>query len=179
MNFIISLVYAPLVFFSLKSFDIKIVSLSIFFISLIWFLYSIKKDRKESYFPLIYILFAIFTFYMENFILLKILPTVLSFFICILMFISYKSNESIILHFIEKFTNFNINENEKAYIHKSTIFWILISLINTIIHLIIFFIPNINFWIYYTSIGWYILFILAGFIQYIHRKYFFLKKLNV
>ena len=86
-----------------------------------------------------------------------------------------KIPKSIILYFAKKFSKEEISEKEKEYIHKSTLFWVIISCINIFIHLQIFQNENINFWIFYSSFGWYFLFIFAGIIQYLHHKFIFLK----
>jgi uncharacterized membrane protein len=84
-----------------------------------------------------------------------------------------------ILYFAKKISKVEISEAEKEYIHKSTVFWILISSINILTHLIIFLDNSETFWLFYSSIGWYLLFGFAGIFQYLHRKFIFLKRENV
>lgn len=174
MNILISLLYAPLVFLSLRYFDIKIVSILIFTISSIWFFFSMKKGIKEALYPLLYIIISVFSYFLEAFIVLKVLPLLLSTLITALIFVSYINKKSIILYFAKKFTKREIEKKEEEYIQKSTLFWGFISLINVLIHLQIFVESNIDFWIYYSSFGWYFLFLIAGIIQFLHRKFIFL-----
>jgi len=176
MNFLISLIYAPLVVLSLKYFDIKFVSIFIFIFSLIWFAILFNKNKKETIFPIVYLLIAIFAFFMQDFILLKSTPVVISSLVTIIFLLSYLRKKSILLYFIDKFSKKIIPSQEKEYIHKSTLFWVIISFVNTLIHLKIFFGNNIEFWIYYSSFGWYAIFIIAGIVQFLHRKFIFLKR---
>ena len=175
MNIIISLVYAPLVFFSLRYFDIQTISIVLFISSFFWFLYTLKKSFKESLYPLLYICLAICTFLFKEFLVLKAMPLILSFIFTIIIFITYLNKKSIVVYFAKKFSKKEISKKEKEYIHKSTLFWIIISCINIYIHSLIFQSKDINSWIFYSSIGWYLLFAFAGIIQYLHRKFIFLK----
>jgi len=178
MNLIISLLYAPIVFISLKYFDITKVSLVIFCLSTLWFIMVFKRGYKEYLYPLLYICISILAFFLKEFLLLKTIPFLISSFITAIMFISYINKTSIILFFAKKFSKKEFSKKEEEYIHKSTLFWFFTSLINAIIHLIIFFDTNMDYWIYYSSIGWYFVFIFAGVLQFLHRKFIFLKDSN-
>lgn len=179
MNILISILYAPLVFMSLRYFDIKITAISIFFVTLIWLFFSLKKGFKESLYPITYILIALLAFIFEDFIVLKILPMLISAVISSIILISYLNKTSIILYFAKKFSKKEISIQEQAYIQRSSLFWFFIGLINTLTHLYIFLDDNINFWIFYSSIGWYSLFIGAGILQFLHRKFIFLRSCDV
>ena len=179
MNFLFSLLYAPIVFFSLRYFDIKVVSSVVFLVSSLWFV--MQKDKKElsSLFPLFYMLIAVVTFFSEKFFVLKMMPLMISLFFTFFILLSYLKGQSIILYFAEKFSKHKISENEKAYIHHSTLFWFFVSVLNTLIHLMIFLDSNLNIWLYYSSFGWYFLFIFAGILQFLHRQFVFLRRENV
>jgi uncharacterized membrane protein len=177
MNFLFSLLYAPLVFLSLRYFDIKIVSIVLFVVSTLWFLLLEDKKKLSTLFPLFYMLVAIITYFLKDFLVLKIIPILISSLFSLLILFSYLERRSIILYFAEKNFKTPILEKEKEYIHKSTLFWFMLSMINTAIHLIIFLDTNLSFWLYYSSFGWYFLFVAAGAIQFLHRRYIFFRKI--
>ena len=179
MNFLFSLLYAPVVFFALRYFDIKIVSIVIFLMASAWFMVLKNKKELSTLLPLFYILIALISFFSEKFFVLKLMPLFISSFFSLFILLSYFKRRSIILYFAEKFSKESISEKEKEYIHQSTLFWFFASLINTLIHLLIFLDSNLSIWLYYSSFGWYFLFILAGIIQFLHRKYIFLGRENV
>ncbi|PLY05916.1 MAG: hypothetical protein C0625_11310 [Arcobacter sp.] len=178
MNLIISLLYAPLVFLSLRYFDITNVAICIFILSTIWFILVFKKGYKELLYPSLYIVISLFTFFLKDFLLLKTIPLLVSSFITIFILISYINKQSLILYFAKKFSKKEISLKEEEYIHKSTLFWFFVSSINVIIHLYIYLDSNMNYWIYYSSIGWYFIFIFAGLLQYLHKRFIFSKDLN-
>ena len=178
MNIIISLIYAPLVFLSLRYFDIELVSIVLFISSCIWFSFTIRKSYRESLYPFLYILLSLCTYFLKDFLVLKAMPLIISSIFTIIIFISYLNKKSVILYFAKKFSKKEISQKEEEYIHKSTLFWVIISCINIYIHFLIFQSENINSWIFYSSFGWYFLFIFAGILQYLHRKFIFLKGLH-
>ena len=139
MRIILSLLYAPIIFFSLKYFNSSI----------------------------------------EEVLVLKALPFIISLIFTTIIIISYIKKRSVILYFAQKFSKTEISIEEKEYIHHCTKFWIVISIINVTIHFFIFLNINSNFWLFYSSIGWYILFISAGVLQFLHRKFVFLKRVKI
>ena len=178
MNLIISLLYAPIVFYSLKNFELKTVSLIIFVFSFIWLFLSIKKGFKEYIFPLFYLGVSLLAFFLDDFLLLKLLPALISGLICIFILYSYVSKNSFIFIFLEKI-NKKVEPHEKEYIQKSTLFWFFISFCNLLIHSYILYLQDMVYWTFYSSIGWYFLFIIAGIIQFLHKKIYFDRKTNV
>jgi hypothetical protein len=132
MHILFSLLYAPFVFLSLRYFDLKVVSSTIFTIALIWFLIAIKKSFKESIFPLFYIIVAILAFSFEDFLLLKSLPLLISILVSLYFFYSYFTKNSFILLVLNRFKK-EIATKEKEYIQKSTLFWCIISINNIFI----------------------------------------------
>lgn len=178
MNLVISILYAPLVFLCLRYFDITKVSFIIFFLSLFWFLLVYKKGYKECLYPILYIFISILAFFFKDFLILKAMPLIISSFITAFMLISYISRKSIILYFAKKFTKKEISPKEQEYIHKSTLFWFFVSLVNVIIHLFIFLYVSTKVWMFYSSLGWYFIFIFAGIFQFLHKKFIFSKGLQ-
>ena len=179
MHFIFSLLYAPFIFILLKYYDIKIIASIVFIISFLWFIFLENKKEPSALFLLFYIFVAIFAFFSKAFIFLKTIPFLISLFFSMYILFSYVQKKSIILSFAEKFSKKPIGESEKVYIHKSTLFWFIVSAINTLIHLSFLLDTNLDFWLYYSSIGWYFLFLFAGIMQFLHRRYIFLKRENV
>ena len=178
MNLLISLIYAPVVFYSLQNYELQIVSLCIFSFSLIWFSLTFKKGIKEYFFSILYLAISILAYFLDSFTILKILPFLISFIISSFMLYTYLSQNSFIFIFLKKIKK-EVDEDEKEYIQKSTLFWFFASLVNVGIHSFILYNGNIQYWIFYSSIGWYFVFISAGIIQFIHKKLYFNKEKNV
>jgi len=176
MNAILPLLYAPFVLFLLNYYDVKIVSGIIFGISIVWLLMLENKQNTSVLFPILSVLFSIFSFFSEVFLFLKAIPLLVSIYFSFFILYSYFQKKSMILLFAEKFSKNTLDEKEKEYIHQSTLFWFLVSLMNVLIHLTFYLEKNVDFWLYYSSIGWYFLFIFAGLLQFLHRHYIFLRR---
>ncbi|QKF83508.1 hypothetical protein [Halarcobacter ebronensis] len=173
MNLLISIVYAPIVIYLLNNFDIKKSALFISFFSFLWFVFIIKKaEKKELVFPVLYLIIGLVTYFLNSSFSLKLTPLLFSLLISFFILYSYLIKESFIFIFLKKL-KIEVAENEKIYIHKSTLFWFLFSIINSICHYIILYTKNDNYWMFYSSIGWYFLFFIAAFLQFLHRKLFF------
>ncbi|MCF6244605.1 MAG: hypothetical protein L3J43_06175 [Sulfurovum sp.] len=179
MNLIFSIFYAPFVFILLKFYDIKMVSMIIFSISMVWLF--VLKDKKDIslLFPLFYITIAIFAFFSQAFLVLKTIPLLLALFFSAVILISYFQERSMILDFAEKMSKEPLGEEEIQYIHQSSIFWFFVSIINICIHFYFYLNTNLDFWLFYSSVGWYFLFLFAGIFQYIHRRFIFLRRGDV
>jgi len=173
MNFLLSLLYAPLVFAAFRHFDIRTVSLVILAVSVVWFLFVMRKGGRQILYPLLYIVIAVLALSLRDFAVLKVLPLLISTFITLFIAVSYLRNNSVILHFAEKYARHTLSEREKAYIHHSTLFWVGVSLVNVSIHLYAFLNQNMEFWILYSSVGWYAVFLTGGVLQYLHRRFIF------
>lgn len=179
MHLFVSLLYAPFVFLSLRYLDIKMVSGILFVLSAFWFLFLFHKKDSSLYFPLFYMLVAGIAYFLNDFLVLKMIPLLISSLFSLFILFSYLQHRSIILYFAEKFSKTPLCEKEKEYIQKSTFFWFLISVLNTNIHLMIYLDANLSFWLYYSSFGWYFLFAAGAIIQFFHRRYIFLRHDNV
>jgi uncharacterized membrane protein len=176
MNIIFSLLYAPVVFITLKYFDIHEAAIVIFVVSFIWLLALLKHRNIMIVFPIFYMAIALFAYFFETPFVLKILPLIISILFSLFLFVSYVQKRSLILYFAKKYTPYEIDEKEAQYIQKSTLFWFTVTLINIVIHLFVFLRPDMHFWLYYSSFGWYFLFLSAGVMQYIHRKFWFITR---
>lgn len=174
MNLMISLLYAPIIFYSLKNFEVTSVALILGIFSLLWFIVSIKINFKESIFPLFYLGVSFFSYFLNNVLLLKLLPLFISLFITLFILYSYLTKNSFIFIFLKRFKK-TVEDDEKNYIQKSTLFWFFVGVLNVFIHTYIVTSNNMLYWTIYSSVGWYFLFMTAGLLQFIH-KYFCLKK---
>lgn len=170
MNLFISLLYAPILLVAFRYFDIKIISIFLFFISLLWFGFNLKKGFREYILALVYLIFSIVAYFLDSTLLLKILPAFISFLISLYILYSYLNKHSFIFDFLDKISR-KVDQKERDYIQKSTLFWFVSSLVNFSIHCYILYINDIILWSFYASIGWYFVFVATGIIQFIHKRF--------
>jgi uncharacterized membrane protein len=130
------------------------------------------------YAPLVYFVLRYFDIGIDDMPILKSIPILLSTIFTITLLLSYIKKESIILILASRFKKEKIPKEEREYIHTSTKYWLLVSMANISLHVILFYTSNDSLWLIYSSIGWIGLFLFAGIFQYIHREFIFLKRLN-
>ena len=160
----------------LKHYPIWSVATGIILFAVGWIFTLRSFEIKRILLPLFYLIIGVATLLMQNSMILKVLPLSLSCAFCILLIISYLEKNSLILHFAKKFYKKEISTQEEAYIHYSSKFWIALSLINIIIHILVILSKNNTYWVIYTSFGWYFLFGFGGLFQVLHRHFIFLKQ---
>lgn len=177
MHILFSFLYAPVVVVLLSYFDIKTVSMGLFIFGLLWLLSLKKREIKTTLFPLFYIVVAISAFVLDDFLVLKFLPLLISLAFIFFLMASYFDNDSIIVHFARKIHKRPLSEKEEVYINRSTLFWIALACVNIVLHVSILLLKNDHYWIIYSSFGWYLVFILGGIVQFLHRQFIFLNRM--
>lgn len=177
MQILFSLLYAPMVVLLLSYFEIKIVSIGLFMFGLIWLISLKTREIKTTLFPLFYIAVATGAFALDDFLVLKFLPLLISLAFIFFLIASYFDNDSIILHFAHKIHKLPFSAQEEAYINRSTLFWIALACVNILLHVTILLLQNDHYWIIYTSFGWYFVFIAGGIAQFLHRHFIFSKRM--
>ncbi len=115
---------------------------------------------------------------MDDVLALKAFPLTMSIIVTFLLYLSYRKKDSMVLKFAKRFMKKEISIQEQKYIQDSTLYWVGVSFINIIIHFILFMSEDIVIWAFYSSIGWYGVFIVGGILQFLHRKFIFLKRLE-
>jgi len=131
------------------------------------------------YAPIILFILHKFGVGMDDVLALKAFPLVMSLIVTFLIYLSYIKKDSMVLKYAKKFIKKEISPEEQRYIQKSTLYWVGVSSVNVIIHFFLFLSDEVVLWAFYSSIGWYSVFIIGGVFQYLHRKFIFLKGSDV
>jgi uncharacterized membrane protein len=176
MHILFSFLYAPVIVVLLSYFNIKTVAIGLFGFGVLWLLSQKRREIKTTIFPLFYIAVALGAYFLDDFLVLKFLPLLISLAFIFFLMASYFDNDSIILQFARKIHKRSLSEKEEIYINRSTFFWIALAGINILLHVSVLLLKNDHYWIIYSSFGWYLVFILGGLVQFLHRHFIFLKR---
>lgn len=170
MNNVVSLIFAPLIILSLKFYALDDIALIIVLLSLTWLIFVFYRDgvNIELITPAIYFTFALLTFFIESFETIKIVPALISVSFFILFLSAVLEKRGLILYFANRYYKKEIPKEVQQFLAKSDYYWAAVTLVNTLVHLYIFFYADREVWAFYSSIGWYGLFgsALAGNILY-------------
>ncbi|MGM0533248.1 MAG: hypothetical protein ACQERK_01990 [Campylobacterota bacterium] len=173
MGAALSLLYAPLVFFAVHTFDIATVAVFVAAASCIWLILTYKNGWISMLYPFMYLAFALFAFIFQHLVILKAIPVVISLIVAAVFIISYAQKRSVILYFAKRFHKRKLTPKEQHYIHRSTLFWITVTVSNVAIHLYALLGENLAFWAFYGSVGGYGLLGLAALAQFLHKRFIF------
>lgn len=173
----INILLAPLFVLLLHYFELKSVVLLYLFMSVIYFVYSYLKkiSYKDMLIPSLYILGLSTAYYFSSFQTVKYIPVILSTIFLFLFIDAHFNKKNMILAFTEKFYKKELKKEEIEFLKRGDGYWVIVMLINTVIHLYIVNFSSDIIWAFYSSIGWYILFFISLFIQIIYGKTYAVK----
>ena len=178
INVIVSLIYAPTLLLLLNLFEFRNVCITLIIFSAAWLLALLvtNKGGRDRYFPLLYLALGIAGLFFQDINLLKLLPLLLALIFTAIAFLASWRKEPFILEVARRFSRHTISSEEEAYIRQSSKFWLLLFCLNAGIHVLVLVHPNVYYWAFYTSVGWYGIFLLGALLQYLHRRYLFLRR---
>ena len=124
------------------------------------------------FFPLIFV--SLFMLYMkfgsfdENslfYLSSKMVPALFSLLAVSLFFVSIVRKNSLTLSLTRRFYKNDLNSKEEAFLAKSDLYWLFVTLLNTLIIVYLTLYESNTTWAIYTSVGWYFYLFLALFLQ--------------
>jgi len=177
MSSVLTLLFAPTFLFLIHYFDFQQITLIyIIFTSIIVLYAFISKKKLEDYVILgIYLLFLSISYFNTSFITVKFIPVFTSIaFFTIFADAAVKKKE--LIHKItQKFYKKDLTEQEKKFLKAGDWYWAVALLIYIVVQVIIVFYASDSFWAIYSSIGWYIYFVLILALQIIYGKFYAIK----
>jgi uncharacterized membrane protein len=127
----------------------------------VWFLFSLKYFSltldflKKTFQPIILVFVGLFSVLQNDILILKSFPLVLSVLFFLAFVHSEVTKEYFLLKYIKKVKT--LEEKEELYLKKTHGIWIVVTDINVSLHIYFLFYASLEEWIFYTTIGWYIL----------------------
>jgi len=173
----LNIIFAPLFVLLIHYFEFRNVVLLYLVMAVVFFVYMYKKKSsyKELVVPSLYVIILSIAYYFSSFETVKYIPVTLSS-IFFLMFVDAHFNKKyMVLGFTQKFYKKDLKEEEVAFLKRGDFYWVLVMLINTLIHLYIVNFSSDLVWAFYSSVGWYIYFFGALLAQIIYGKVYGVK----
>ena len=174
---ILILIYIFTIYFGKNYFTIP--QLGVFFISLgvIWLLINGKKPSLKTLFqPIILIVIGLISIKMDNFLILKSFPLIISTLFFLAFIYAQITKEFFLIKYIGKFKK--LDEKETIYLQKTHLIWIVVTAINVMFHSYFLAYGSLNEWTFYSTVGWYILLGCGIAFQIIFRRFYEQKKAN-
>ena len=173
----INIILAPLFVLLIHYFKFRSVVLVYLLLALFYFVYQFFKRRsyKDMVIPSIYVVGLSIAYYFSSLQSVKYIPVTLSAIFLFLFVDSHYNKRYMILGFTRKFYKKILKKEEVEFLKKGDGYWVVVMLINTLIHLYVVNFTSDIVWAFYSSVGWYILFFTALLSQIIYGKVYGVK----
>jgi len=136
-----------------------------------WFFFKLRKfSLKTSIQPILLIFIGLITIILKSPLVLKSFPLVLSASFFIAFIYSQITKKYFLIKYIQKFKK--LDESEIIYLEKTHLIWVIVTLINVLFHTYFLFMGTTKEWIFYSTVGWYILLGCGILFQIIFRKFY-------
>jgi len=158
---ILVLIYILTIFFAREYFSIKEIGLFFIFLGTFWSLLSFKYFTfsldflKKIFQAIVLILVGIFSVWQNDIWVLKSFPLTLSLLFFIAFIHAEITKQYFLIDYIKKVKK--IDEIEELYLKKTHLIWIVVTAMNVALHGYFLFYASLEQWVFYTTIGWYIL----------------------
>ena len=171
---LLTITLAPSFVLLLHYFEFTEVVLVYLIMAIIFFIYSYAKKTsyKDMVMPSIYIVALSVAFYFSSLESVKYIPVTLSCIFLLLFIDAHYNKKEMILEYTKKFYKKELKYEESEFLKKGDGYWVIVMLINTLIHLYVVNFSSNVIWAFYASVGWYILFFTALIIQIIYGRFY-------
>ena len=174
---LLAIVFAPAFVLLIHYFEFRHVVLLYLFFAIIYFVFKIfrKKSLKDMVIPGINVAVLSMAYYFSSLQTVKYIPVTLSTIFLLLFIDAHFNKRYMILGFTKRFYPKKLSQEEEEFVKKGDGYWVVVMLINTLIHLYVVNFCSDILWAFYSSVGWYILFFTALAIQIIYGKVYGVK----
>ena len=168
----LNIIFAPLFVLLLQYFEFTDVVLAYFILAIGYFGFSLvtKSTLRDMVMPIIYVLALGVAYYYSSLEMVKYIPVTLSMFFLLLFLDAHFNKKYMVLGFTNKFYKKELTTSQIEFLKRGDSYWVLVMLINTVIHLCVVNFTSDIFWAFYSSVGWYVLFFGALGAQIIYGK---------
>ncbi len=177
MSSLLTLFFAPSFLLFTYFFKFQELVFIYILISLVFLIYAyIKKKKKEDFIIVgIYLVLLLIAYFNNSFEAVKFIPvfSAMTFF-AIFLHSVIKKNE-LIYKFTLRFYKKNLSDAEIIFLKNGDLFWSIAIFIYAIFLLSLVYFASNNIWAFFSSVGWYIYFIVALVIQIIYGKIYAIK----
>ncbi|WP_321778432.1 hypothetical protein [Sulfurimonas sp.] len=177
MSSLFSLLFAPSFLILIRYFEFNAIVLLYILLSVIFFIYAYKKQKKLEDFIVIatYFVLLCIAYFSTSFNTIKFIPIFTSMIFVAIFIDAALHKKELILKFTKKFYKKPIPPAEINYLKNGDSFWAVALSLYMFILIGIVFLGNDLQWAFMSSIGWYIYFVLTLISQILYGKLYAIK----
>ena len=177
MSSVLTLLFAPTFLIFIQYFQFKSVALVYIFVALLFLIYAyIKKKKMEDFIIVsIYLLILTIAYFNASLETVKFIPVLSAMtFFAIFAHSALKHNE-LIYKFTTRFYKKEISDAEVLFLKAGDSFWAVAIFLYAMFLLALVYMANDMIWAFFSSLGWYIYFVLALLAQIVYGKFYAIK----
>ncbi len=177
MSSVLTLLFAPSFLLLIQYFEFKTIVLIYILLSLLSLIYAyLKKKKKEDFVIVgIYLLLLSTAYFANSFETVKFIPVLSAMtFFTIFTHASIHKHE-LIFKFTTRFYKKELSDGEVAFLKNGDKFWAIAIFIYAVFLIVLVFYGNDTLWALFSSVGWYVYFVLALVAQIIYGKAYAIK----
>jgi len=177
MSSVLTLLFAPSFLLLVRYFDFQQIVLSyiLFLLVILVYAYLYKKKFEDFFILGIYLILLIISYFYASLTAVKFIPVFTSMAFCAIFAEAAIKKREFVYKLTQKFYKKNLLEKEREYLKKGDAYWAVCIFLYTVIQVIIIFTADDDFWAFYSSVGWYIYFVLILSLQILYGKLYVLK----
>ena len=177
MSNVLTLLFAPTFLLLIQYFEFKTITLIyiLFSLFIIFYVYITTRKSEEFTIAFVYLIMLILAYFTNNFNTIKFIPVIsaLAFF-SIFAFAALHKKE-LIYKFTTKVYKKELTEAEILFLKNGDAFWAMSILFYALFLSILVYYGDDNIWAFFSSVGWYIYFVITLIIQVTYGKLYAIK----
>lgn len=177
MSNLLTLLFAPTFLILIHYFDFRSVALIYIGFSSAFLIYAfIKKEKLEDCVIIsIYLLLLIFSYFYNSVETVKFIPVFTAMTFAFIFTYSAIKNHTAIYKFTTRFYKKKLSEGEVVFLKKGDAFWAVAIFIYALFLLYLALNSDDKIWAFFSSLGWYIYFVLVLSLQILYGKVYAIK----
>ena len=177
MSSVLTLLFAPTFLILLQYFEFQTITLIYIFISLFGLTYAyIVKSKLEDFAIIgIYLVLLTLAYFTTSFEAVKFIPVFSAMTFFTVFALSFMKKGELIYKITTKFYKKKLSDGEIVFLKAGDAFWAGATLLYALFLVLIVYYENDMAWAIFSSVGWYIYFVLALGIQIIYGKFYAIK----
>jgi len=177
MNSVLTLLFAPSFLVLIQYFSFELIVLIYIVLSLVVLIYAYIKKKKAEDFVIItiYLVLLSIAYFTSSFQSVKFIPVFSAMTFFTIFAYGSMHKKELIFKFTKKFYKKDLGEAEILFLKEGDRFWAIAILIYAIFLLTLVYNADDKLWAFFSSVGWYIYFVLTLTIQIIYGKFYAIK----
>lgn len=177
MSSVLTLLFAPSFLLLIHYFDFKQIVLVYIVLSLVFLIYALKQKKKIEDFIIlgIYLVLLTISYFYVSIETVKFIPVFTSMAFFTIFAESAIRKKALIYKLTQKFYKKELSDAEVRFLKNGDTYWALSILLYAVVQVVVVFSASDAIWALYSSVGWYVYFVVTLGVQILYGKIYAIK----